>query len=394
MPGPGAFVIGKEEREEIEEVLATGYFSRYGDPQDDRFRRKVYNLETEFARYSGVKHCVATSSGTASIYIALKALGIGPGDEVIVPAYTFVASYSAIIFAGAVPVLAEIDDSLNLDPEDVEQRITGKTRAIMPVHMLGNPCGMEELRNIADSHGLPMVEDCCQAAGASYRGKKIGSIGEFGTFSLNFFKTITAGDGGLVITDDDELYWKAFALHDQGHSPNRTGVEIGKRSILGFNFRINELTGAVALAQLRKIDTIVSTLRKKKSMLKQRLSGLEGFSFRRLNDVAGECGTLLTLIFLHREKAEKVAAALGSKTLAESGWHVYYNMEHILRCLNEIGRGYQKGSMPKTDDLLARSLNISVGVVDPGIGSAFGINIRSSEEEIERIASKIAEAVS
>lgn len=341
-----------------------------------------------------MKHCVANCSGTASLYIALKALGIGPGDEVIVPGYTFVASYSAIIFAGAIPVLAEIDDTLTLDPEDVKERITGNTRAIMSVHMLGNPCDLDKLREIADTHRLYLVEDCCQAAGASYKGKKVGSIGELGAFSLNFFKTITAGDGGLVVTDNDELYWKAFAMHDQGHSPNRTGAQIGRRSILGFNFRINELTGAVALAQLRKIDTIVSTLRRKKAMLKERLSRLDGFYFRRLNDPEGECGTLLTLIFPDREKAEKAAVFLGSKTLANSGWHVYFNMEHILQYFREIERKYQKGSLPRTDDLLARSLNISVGVVDPGIGSAFGINIHSNEEEINRTASRIAEAVS
>ena len=145
-----------------------------------------------------------------------------------------------------------------IDPEDIEGRINSRTKAIMPVHMLGNPADLDPIAAIARKHGLWLVEDGCEAAGASYRGRRVGSIGDIGGFSLNFYKTITAGDGGLVVTDDEELYWRAFALHDQGHTPNRTGVQVGERSIIGFNFRMNELTGAVALAQVRKIDQITS----------------------------------------------------------------------------------------------------------------------------------------
>jgi 8-amino-3,8-dideoxy-alpha-D-manno-octulosonate transaminase len=307
-----------------------------------------------------------------------------------------VASYSAVIFAGAVPVLAEIDESLTLDPADIEKRITPRTKAVMPVHMIGNPCDMDRIREITDRNGLYLIEDCCQAAGSSYGGRKVGTMGRFGCFSLNFFKTITAGDGGMVITDDEELYRRAFALHDQGHSPNRTGVEIGKRSILGLNFRINEVTGAVALAQLRKIETIVTTLREKKRLLKERLGDLAErgeVGFRRLNDPSGECATILTLLFPDAERAQRAAAELGSKTVAESGWHVYSNMEHVLRHLASIGRPAAKGALPRTDELLGRSVNISIGVVDPGVGSGFGINITSGEEEIDRAAEEIRRAV-
>jgi dTDP-4-amino-4,6-dideoxygalactose transaminase len=393
MPGPGHYWIADEEREEVLDVLNAGYLSRYGDPDDPKFRRKVYMLEREFAAYSGVKHCVATSSGTGSLYIALKALGIGPGDEVIVPAYTFVASYTAVIFAGAAPVLSEIDQSLTLDPGDVENRITKNTRAIMPVHVLGNPADLDAICGVARKHGLYVVEDSCQAAGASYKGRKVGSIGEIGGFSLNFYKTITAGDGGLVITDDDDLYWRAFAIHDQGHTPNRTGLEIGTRSIIGFNFRINELTAAVALAQLRKLDRITARLKANKARVKQLLGDLPGVSFRKLNDREGECGTLLTLIFDSREKARAVATRLGTKTLDNSGWPVYFNMEQIQQYFHEQGRELGRGSYPATDDILERSVNVSVGVVDPGIGSAFGINIDSSDDEIEERAAELRGAI-
>ena len=393
MPGPGHYTIGNEERAQVSEVLESGYFSRYGDSQDPNFKQKVYTLEREFAAYSGVKHCVATSSGTGSLYIALKSLGVGPGDEVIVPAYTFVASYSATILAGATPVLTEIDDSLTIDPEDIEGRINSRTKAIMPVHMLGNPADLDPIAAIAREHGLGLVEDGCQAAGASYRGRKVGSIGDIGGFSLNFYKTITAGDGGLVVTDDDELYWRAFALHDQGHTPNRTGVQVGERSIIGFNFRMNELTGAVALAQLRKIDQITRRLRINKSKVKGALGDADGVSFRRINDPAGECGSLMTMIFPSKERARRVAATLGTTTLDKSGWHVYFNMEHILAYMREQGKDCGRGSFPRTDDILERSVNFSIGVVDEGIGAGYGININSSDVEIEQRAVELKRAI-
>jgi dTDP-4-amino-4,6-dideoxygalactose transaminase len=178
IPGPGSYWIGDDERREVQDVLQSGHLSRYGEFDDPAFKHKVYSLEQEFAEYCGVSHALATSSGTGSIMIALLTLGLKPGDEVIVPAYTFVATYSAAIFAGLVPVLAEIDESLTLDPGDIEGRITPRTRAIMPVHMLGNPCDMDAIMAVAEKHGLLVLEDACQAAGASYKGRKVGSIGE------------------------------------------------------------------------------------------------------------------------------------------------------------------------------------------------------------------------
>jgi len=239
MPGPGAYFFGKEEADAVMEVLHKGYLFRYGSEADPAFLHRVYSLEKEFAKYCRADYALATTSGTASLLASILALGLKPGDEIIVPAYTFVASYSACIFAGVVPVLAEIDDSLTLDPEDIERRITPHTRAIMPVHMLGNPCRMDEIIDIALKHELLVLEDCCQALGATYKGIKLGTIGNIGAYSLNFFKTINSGDGGLVVTSDPRLYERAFGIHDQGHKPLRTGVEVGERSILGLNFRMN-----------------------------------------------------------------------------------------------------------------------------------------------------------
>lgn len=401
MAGPGAYLFGEEERKELLDVMETGYLSRYGEEDDPAFKQKVLTFEKEFAEFVGVDYCVALSSGTSALITSLAALGIGPGDEVIVPGYTFIASISSIIHAKAIPVLAEVDESLNIDPEDISKKITKRTKAIMPVHMLGNPCDMDKIMEIAKEHKLNVIEDCCQAAGASYKGKKVGSIGDIGAFSLNIYKTITAGDGGMVVTSDRDLYERAFGFHDQGHKPKRMGLEIGNRNIIGMNLRINELTGAVALAQVRKLEKIVKILREKKRKLKEAISGIDNIGFRKIND-EGECGTLLTLLFKDKEKADKFADKIGTKTLAYSGWHVYNNMEHILnkktvteyRCpfvCEKYGKKieYRAHMLPQTDDILERAVNISVGVVDKGLGAPFGISIISSEEEIKEVTDKI-----
>jgi len=392
MPGPGAYWFGKEEMDAVMEVMKSGYLFRYGSETDPKFLHKVSTLEQEFARYCGVEFALATSSGTSSLLVSAIALGLKPGDEIIVPAYTFVASYSSVIFAGLVPVLAEIDESLTIDPNDIEHRITPHTKAIMPVHMLGNQCNMDKIMAIAKKHKLLVLEDACQAGGASYKGKKIGTIGNIGAFSLNIFKTINSGDGGLVVTNNKALYEAAFGVHDQGHKPMRFGVEVGARSVLGLNFRMNEITAAVALAQLKKIDKIVGTLRKKRTKFKELISKAGGFRFRTLNDPEGDCSTVCTIIFDTKEKAAKVSKALGSKTVDQSGWHVYANMEHVLNHLKSVGQPYKKGSYPKTDDILSRAMNISIGVVDGGLGCGWGINIDSSDVEIEVAAKQFIDA--
>ncbi len=406
MPGPGSYLFGEEERKEVLDVLEFGYLSRYGAEDNPKFKQKVRTFEKEFAQFLDVEYCAAVSSGTGAILASLAALGIGPGDEVIVPGYTFIASISAIILSRAIPVLAEIDESLNIDPDDIKRKITDKTKAILPVHMLGNPCDMERIMEIALKHNLLVVEDCCQAGGASFKGKKLGTIGDIGAFSLNVFKVITSGDGGAVITKDANLYERAFGFHDQGHKPNRTGVEVGQRSIIGMNMRMNELTGAVALAQVRKMDIILSTLREKKRKLKDAIRDLEGdkFVFRKINDAEGECATLMTLIFKDAQMAEKFANEIDQKVIAESGWHVYNNMEQILG-KKTVGSYdcpfgceaykkeivYEKHMLPQTDEILKRAVNISVGVVDKGLGAGYGINICSDDNEIKAVADRIRE---
>ncbi len=394
MSGPGSYLVGKEERENILEVIDSKYLFRYGDLDDPAFTKKVYTLEREFSNYIGVNYCVATVSGTMALYNALKTLGIGEGDEVLVPGYTYVASFTAVISVGAVPVLTEIDESLTIDPDDILRKITARTKCIMPVHMIGNSCDMDKIISIANKHNLYVVEDCCQAAGASYKGKKVGSFGDFAAFSLNYYKTITAGDGGLLVTNDKSLYESAFAFHDQGHTPNRAESAIGNRNIIGLNLRMNELTGAVALAQLGKIEFIVETLRNKKNLLKSRVDiNPEKEKWRIINDESGECASIMTIIFNDSRTAEKVATMLGTVTVSKSGWHVYSNMEHVSNHLEKLSYPNRLGALPVTDSLLERSINISIGVVDGGLGSGFGININSDEDEIISVAAEINQAL-
>jgi dTDP-4-amino-4,6-dideoxygalactose transaminase len=404
--GPGSYVLGEEEKKELLDVIESGGLFRYGVPGVDGFQHKVASFEQEMAAIIGVKHVVATSSGTGSLLCCLAALGIGAGDEVIVPGYTFIASISSIVLSNAIPVLAEVDNSLTIDPNKIEELITERTKAIMPVHMLGNPCDMDAIVAVAKKHKLFVIEDCCQAFGASYKGRRLGTFGDIAAFSLNVFKTITAGDGGAVATNDDSLYERAFGFHDQGHKPSRMGVEVGNRSIVGMNLRMNELTGAVSLAQIRKLDPILNKLREKKAKLKGLLGDLPGVEYRKINDKEGECSTLLTLLFDTKDRAEKFCDAVGSKPLAYSGWHVYNNMEQILNKVTgakancpydcpryPCQREYKKHMLPQTDDILGRAANISIGVVDKGLGSPFGININSSDEEIKSVAGKIKDVV-
>ncbi len=414
MPGPGMELIGEEEIQEVLKVLRAGYLFRYGvatGPEaDPRFLGKVLEVEQEVARYCGRKYAVAVNSGTSALLTAMAGLGIGPGDEVIVPGYTFIASMSSVIYSRAVPVLAEVDRTFNLDPGDVKSRITPRTKAVMAVHMMGNPARLDELKAIADAHGLFLIEDCAQAFGATYHGRPVGAIGTIGTFSFNVYKTITSGDGGMIVTDDEETFKRCFAFHDQGHTPLRSGAEIGQRPFIGLDFRFTELQAAVLLAQLRKLPQIVERLRTNKRRYKEIIAELPGLEFRELPDPAGDCATMLTVILPSEEIARAIAKELGTKVTADAGWHVYSNMEQILEqrtvtpekcpftCSPYTEKGgnmrYWKGMLPRTDALLARSLNISIGVSDPSLSSGFGVTINDGLDVVEQRARRFCDVAS
>jgi dTDP-4-amino-4,6-dideoxygalactose transaminase len=406
MPGPGLDLLGEEELAELADVIHARRVSRYG-PDDASFPAKVRTLEEEVAARAGVRYALGVNAGTSALLLAQAALGIGPGDEVIVPGFTFVASISSIVYSRARPVLAEIDDSFDLDPADVEARVTPRTRAIVAVHMLGSPARLAELRAIADRRGIALIEDAAQAFGATYQGRWVGGFGAAGIYSFNEYKTITCGDGGMLVTDDEAIYRHAFAMHDQGHSPNRKGVEVGSRPFLGLNFRMTELSGAVLLAQLRKLETIRAHLKANRDAAKRIIGAVPGIDFRHAPDPDGDIATHLVVTFPTAEAAKAVAAELGSITLDTSGWHVYQHMEHLLalRTATERGcpfdcpatddrpAGYRAGMLPATDELLARSISFSIGVQDPNL-APFGVMMRDPVElaceRAERFASVAA----
>ena len=399
--GPGAGLFGIEEEKELLDVIRGGYLFRYGTEGQDGYQHKVVTFEREMAERMGHKHVFATSSGTGALMCCLAALGIGAGDEVIVPGHTFIASIVAILLVNAIPVLAEIDESLNMDPDRIEELITDRTKAIMPVHMYGNPCDMDPIMAIAKKHGLYVIEDTCQGVGGKYKGRYLGTIGEMGAYSLNMYKTITCGDGGFVGTSDDDLYERAFGYHDQGHKPNRMGVEIGARALIGMNMRMNELSGAVAVAQGRKMEYIVRKCRENKALLKAQIDET-GISYRKINDPE-ECGNVLVIRFDTADQAKRFCEITGHNTLADSGWHVYNNMEPLLlkrtaspsncpfTCPKyPYDREYKAHMLPRTDDILARSIRIGVGLTN---SREYGIWINSTEEEILTAGQKIAGAI-
>ena len=400
MPGPGLDLVGAEELAELAEVIRSGRLSRYG-PDDGTFPAKVRSFEEAVAERAGVKHALAVNAGTSGLFLALTGLGVGPGDEVIVPGFTFVATISSVVYARATPVLAEVDATFNLDPADVEARITPRTRAIVAVHMLGSAARIEELQAVAHRHGLALIEDTAQAFGATYGGKWLGGFGHAGVYSFNEYKTITCGDGGMLVTDDDDLYRRCFAMHDQGHSPNRRGVEVGARPMLGLNFRMTELEGAVLLAQLAKLDRIRDHLRENRDTVWSMIRGLPGIGFRHLLDVAGDLATHLVIVFPDANVASAVAQRLESITLGHSGWHVYTHMEQLLERRTVTGRGcpfdcasadhepvrYEAGMLPATDALLARSMSFAIGVVDPNL-APFGLRMRDGAEVARRRAER------
>jgi dTDP-4-amino-4,6-dideoxygalactose transaminase len=394
MPGPGVELIGEAEIAEVMEVLTSRFLSRYGPADDPAFGAKCKRVEGEIAALAGVKYGLALSGGGSSgLWLSLLGLGIGPGDEVIVPGFTFVASISAVVYARAVPVLAEVDDTFNLDPSDVEARITSRTKAIIAVHMLGAPARLDELKEIADRHGVALIEDCAQAFGASYRGRGVGGVGVTGVYSFNEYKTITCGDGGMIVTDDEDLYGRLFAMHDQGHAPDRLGSKYATRPFLGMNFRMTELSGAVLLAQLHRLEAIRTHLRANKAIVKSAIAGLPGLEFRTLTDPDGDLATHLVVVLPSAAVAHDIAAELGSITLEASGWHVYSNMEHVLEQRTVTGKGcpfdcsctygekieYRRGMLPRTDALLARSISIGIGVFDTNL-APFGLRMRDDAD--------------
>ncbi|MBW2569594.1 MAG: DegT/DnrJ/EryC1/StrS family aminotransferase, partial [Deltaproteobacteria bacterium] len=265
---PGFEIFGDEERKEVQDVLDTGVLFRYGFDQARNGHWKAKTFETELAKGVGVKYSHLCSSGTSALCIALASCGVGAGDEVIVPPFTFIATIEAVLGAGAVPVFAEIDETLCLDPEAVRAAVTSRTKAVLPVHMCGAMARIDEIKDLCDQKQIVLIEDACQAIGGTLNGKALGSFGQIGCFSFDPVKTITCGEGGAVVTDDEKLYKTAEAYADHGHDHIGDDRGLECHPALGTNYRISELNAAVGLAQLRKLDYILEKQRSSKKAIK------------------------------------------------------------------------------------------------------------------------------
>ncbi len=396
---PGYEIFGEEERQQVMDVLATGVLFRYEFNEQRQGVFKVREFEQKFAEFCGTGFAQAVTSGTAALKVALTALGIGSGDEVITQGFTFVATWEAILEVGALPVFTEVDDTLNMDPDDLRKKITSRTRCIIPVHMLGAPARIAEIVAIASQHAIPVLEDTAQAAGARIDGKHLGTFGRCGTFSFDAVKTLTTGEGGMVITNDQELWRCMSEYHDHGHdhiaNPGGRGGE-GRRFI-GSNYRMMELQGALGLAQLAKLEAMVAAQQKNKAILREAASRIPGVTFRTLVDPAGDSATHFAFLLQDREHGKRVNASLkkagqGAINFAENTWHYYPRWEHLLGAKTITRSGYpftEAGgkkrivydpvALPKSAALLERTLVYPVG-------------IRMTEEKLQELCQALTTA--
>ena len=378
----GAELIGKEEQEAVSEVIERGVLFRYGFNEKRKSIFAVLDFEAQFCKYMGCTYALGVSSGSAALRVALAALRIKPGDEIITQSFTFVATIESILEAGGVPVLTEVDKSLNMDPKDLESKITAKTRAIIPVHMLGVPARLDEILSTARKKNIPVLEDSCQACGSSYKGKKTGTLGVLGTYSFDYVKTLTTGEGGMVTTNDKRLYDLACDYHDHGHEHNPE-VPRGEDShkITGFNYRMNEIQGAIGQVQLARLDFVLAEHRKHKGEIKKAIGKIPGIEFRDLPDPAGDGGDTLAF-FLPDAKAAKAfndllaKAKIDTKILPSAmNWHFAGNWGHMMQYLPP----YRADAWPKSEALLKRAM-------------ALPISVRMSEEHKARVIAGVQRA--
>ena len=365
---PGWELIGEAEKEELLKIFTESdgvlFAHGFNDKRSNIFR--VREFEKRVKEKLDIDYCLACTSGTMAQYIAMKAMGIGPGDEVITQSFTFVATVETILALGATPVIVDIDETYNMDYKELEKAITKNTKLIVPVHMLGNQCRMNEIMKIARQYKIPVLEDACEALGGELDGKMLGTIGDVGVFSLDFGKTITTGEGGLIVTNDPALEKYSREFHDHGHESNKK-VPRGNdtRTIPGLNFRISEMQGAVGLAQIEKLDFIVQKNRKNKKKLKEGIIGQNKIKFRTIVDEDGDLAD--TLIFalndkLLCQKFLKHYSELGysTKNIPEAyDWHFAGKWNHMFTNVPRYKNTWQT-EWKKSDDLLSRSISIPI----------------------------------
>ena len=392
---PGFEVFGDEERKEVRDVLDTGVLFRYGFDQARQGHWKAKTFELELAKRMGVNHCHLCSSGTAALSIALAACGVGAGDEVIVPPFTFIATIEAVLYAGGIPVFAEIDDTLCLDPESVKNVITHQTKAVITVHMCGSMAQIDVINTICEQNDLILIEDACQSLGATFEGRSAGTFGHMGCFSFDPVKTITCGEGGAVVTNDKELYIAADAYADHGHDHIGSDRGLEGHPVLGVNFRISELNAAVGVAQLNKLDFIIDKQRKHKKIIKDALAQFSNITFRKIPDEKGDSATFLSFFLPDESKTRKAAAAFGHAGIDacfywyDNNWHYIRQWDHFTKMkslaklplqLLESHPNYEALKLPRSDDIMRRTISML-------------IKLSWTDEELNRRTEKIVDII-
>lgn len=388
---PGFELFGDAERKQVQDVLDTGVLMRYGFDGMRQGNFKAKELEKAIAQRMQTSHAQLVSSGTAAITIALASAGVGAGDEVILPTFTFVASFEAVLALGAVPILVDVDDTLTLHPAAVEKAVTEKTRAVMPVHMCGSMADLRALEAICKANDLFLLEDACQAIGGSYDGKPLGSYGDMGVFSFDYVKTITCGEGGVIISNNEKFIKNADHYSDHGHDHigNDRGAEA--HPFLGYNYRISELNAAVGLAQVARLDEFLEIQKNNYSILRKALSAIPEITFRKVPEGGVENYSFLNFFMPSEESSKKVHSAFSAAGVDgcfywfDNNWHYYRKWEHLVerkslgKLPQEVLDGLQdfsKTDFSKSDHWVGRNISCL-------------IKLTWSEEEVRERAVKM-----
>jgi len=393
---PGFELFGDLERKELNDVLETGILMRYGFDAARKGNWKAKELEQEISKTFGCKYAQLVSSGTAALTTALSALRIGYGDEVIMPTFTFVASFEAVLSVGATPVLVDVDETLTLNPDTVRKAITPKTKCVMPVHMCGAMADLDELLEICRKHHLLLLEDACQSIGAKYKDKYVGTIGNAGTFSFDFVKTITCGEGGAVMTNDENIYVKCDGYSDHGH--DHKGVDRGAdlHPFLGYNFRISELHAAVGLAQIKRLHEFLTIQKKNHSILKNILSAIPEISFRIIPDEEGDSCTFLSWFLPTEEITRAVVNELKEQNILAGNFYWYDNNWHYIRKWDHLKNAQALNTLnPLQHEALMKlqTQNFSAGDAIMSRCISTSISLVWSEEQVKEKGEKIAAVV-
>jgi dTDP-4-amino-4,6-dideoxygalactose transaminase len=383
---PGVHHMGEEETEAAIRILRSRSLFRYYGLD---LQKEVETFESEFAKFLGISHALAVSSGTSALNTALSALGVGPGQEIIIPAYLWVSVASAVVSHGAIPVLADIDDTFCLDPNSIEERITPRTSGIIVVHMSGAPADIERIQQVARRHALFLLEDCAQCCGGSVHGFKVGTFGDMAAFSFQMNKNMTCGEGGCVVTNDLRYYRRAVAAHDLGFARDdqgRLSTADAEVCMWGSGCRLDELRAALLRVQLKKLPGTVSNMQRSKYRIREALKHFRSVELRRIIDPAGDTGCFLITTYPSAAIAKTVNRALRAEGVVTSpqgitnivmtdwGLHIYYNIPSLVNQASVDGRGfpwklaenagsqysYEKGTCPVADSLFERSIILAV----------------------------------